>query len=212
MSQPSPPSLRCPACGREYEPGPDEPWRCVCGHPLEFAARPLPAGGPPAPTQVDTGKGLWTFAEFLPVRRGDARGRMNAADRHAGLRLRVQTGVRLSDGDLQVSGRSDDAIARGRDRGRARRRRPVGQRWRGDRDVRRPRGDRRRDLRPSRSQRLETTGDPTGQCERRPRLEIEGSGHERVYRAGRRRPSERSGRGKRRNRRQERRRRKRERT
>jgi len=66
---PSPPSLRCPACGREYDAGPTEPWRCSCGGPLEFAERPLPEGEPPDPARVDTRKGLWTFEEFLPVGR-----------------------------------------------------------------------------------------------------------------------------------------------
>jgi threonine synthase len=36
---------RCEACGREYPP--DGPYRCECGHALDYAARPLPDGGPP---------------------------------------------------------------------------------------------------------------------------------------------------------------------
>lgn len=55
--------LACHACGRTYEAGPDEPWRCSCGHALDFAERPLPEGGP----DVDATEGLWTFAEFLPA-------------------------------------------------------------------------------------------------------------------------------------------------
>ena len=60
-------SLRCPACGREYGPGPDEPWRCSCGSPFEFADRPLPESEPPAFAAIDTREGLWTLEEFLPV-------------------------------------------------------------------------------------------------------------------------------------------------
>ncbi|MFB6134790.1 MAG: pyridoxal-phosphate dependent enzyme [Halanaeroarchaeum sp.] len=59
-----PASLACPDCGRSYEADPDEPWRCACGHPLEFAERPLPAGPPDG---FDVGSGLWAFRDFLPV-------------------------------------------------------------------------------------------------------------------------------------------------
>ena len=62
-----PPSLRCPGCGRKYEPGPAEPWRCSCGHSLEFADRSLPDGDPPQFSAIDTRQGVWTFREFLPV-------------------------------------------------------------------------------------------------------------------------------------------------
>ncbi|QSG09676.1 threonine synthase [Halapricum desulfuricans] len=57
--------LACPDCGRTY-PG-DGPWRCQCGHPLEFADRPVPDDKPPA--AIDRDKGLWAFSEFLPVER-----------------------------------------------------------------------------------------------------------------------------------------------
>ncbi len=33
-----PPDLHCPRCGRTEPAGPDEPWRCSCGAPLELAA------------------------------------------------------------------------------------------------------------------------------------------------------------------------------
>jgi threonine synthase len=56
--------LECRSCGRTYESGPDEPWRCECGHALDFAERPLPDSGEPA---VDPREGLWAFEEFLPV-------------------------------------------------------------------------------------------------------------------------------------------------
>ena len=61
--------LTCPDCGTVYEAGPDEPWRCACGHPLEFADRPLPEGRPLPLSKVDTSTGLWTFFEFLPIER-----------------------------------------------------------------------------------------------------------------------------------------------
>ncbi|GAA0222449.1 threonine synthase [Haladaptatus pallidirubidus] len=62
--------LICSACDREYSAGPDEPWRCDCGHPLDFAERPLPdTDHPPNFSEIDTRDGLWAFEEFLPVRR-----------------------------------------------------------------------------------------------------------------------------------------------
>ncbi|MFB6081719.1 MAG: pyridoxal-phosphate dependent enzyme [Halanaeroarchaeum sp.] len=57
-------TLVCAACGRTYEPGPDEPWRCACGHPLDFAEVSLP-NGPPG--DLDRAAGLWAFADFLPM-------------------------------------------------------------------------------------------------------------------------------------------------
>jgi threonine synthase len=59
--------LACEACGRIYDPGPDEPWRCDCGHALDFADRPLPDGPAPDFADLDTRRGLWAFEEFLPV-------------------------------------------------------------------------------------------------------------------------------------------------
>ncbi|MFB6270476.1 MAG: pyridoxal-phosphate dependent enzyme [Halobacterium sp.] len=58
--------LECRSCGRTYESGVDEPWRCECGHALDFAERPLPASSDPA---VDPREGLWAFDDFLPVGR-----------------------------------------------------------------------------------------------------------------------------------------------
>jgi threonine synthase len=63
----SPTDLACPDCGRTYDAGPDEPWRCDCGHSLEFAAEPLPEGPAPDFVEIDTRTGLWAFEEFLPV-------------------------------------------------------------------------------------------------------------------------------------------------
>ena len=65
----TPPGLCCPDCGRSYDPGPDEPWRCACGGPLDFDTRPLPDGEPPPSTSLDRDRGLWAFDEFLPVGR-----------------------------------------------------------------------------------------------------------------------------------------------
>jgi threonine synthase len=57
--------MRCADCGREYPY--DGPWRCECGHALDFADRPLPDGSPPE--TVGSGDGLWAFESFLPVER-----------------------------------------------------------------------------------------------------------------------------------------------
>ncbi|WP_435551540.1 threonine synthase [Natrinema sp. CGMCC1.2065] len=59
--------LTCPDCGTVYEAGPDEPWRCGCGHALEFDERPHPQGDPLPLHNLDTTEGLWTFFEFLPI-------------------------------------------------------------------------------------------------------------------------------------------------
>ncbi|WP_255194196.1 pyridoxal-phosphate dependent enzyme [Natronobeatus ordinarius] len=61
--------LTCPDCGAVYEAGPDEPWRCSCGHPLEFVDQPMPAGEPRPLSAIDTSTGLWTFFEFIPIER-----------------------------------------------------------------------------------------------------------------------------------------------
>jgi threonine synthase len=58
---------QCEACGREY--GPREAWRCVCDHPLDYAATPIPDDGAPAFSSLDRRKGLWSFADFLPMER-----------------------------------------------------------------------------------------------------------------------------------------------
>ncbi|WP_408957424.1 pyridoxal-phosphate dependent enzyme [Natrinema sp. 74] len=59
--------LTCPECGSVYEAGPNEPWRCGCGHALEFTERPHPQGDPLPLHSLDTSEGLWTFFEFLPI-------------------------------------------------------------------------------------------------------------------------------------------------
>jgi len=62
-----PTDLTCPDCGRAYDAGPDEPWRCDCGRPLEFEERPLPDRPAPDFSDLDTRAGLWAFEEFLPI-------------------------------------------------------------------------------------------------------------------------------------------------
>ncbi|MGM0388967.1 MAG: threonine synthase [Natrinema limicola] len=59
--------LTCPDCGAVYAAGPDEPWRCGCGHGLELTERPHPQGEPLPLHNLDTSEGLWTFFEFLPI-------------------------------------------------------------------------------------------------------------------------------------------------
>ncbi|MBP1988046.1 pyridoxal-phosphate dependent enzyme [Halolamina salifodinae] len=63
MTAADPTPLGCPDCGAEYA----DRWRCECGHPLEFAYRPLPKGPAPDPAAFDTREGLWAFSGFLPV-------------------------------------------------------------------------------------------------------------------------------------------------
>ncbi len=58
--------LVCADCGTRFEAGPDEPWRCTCGGPLEIEADPLPAG---PPTNLDRDRGLWAFDSLLAVDR-----------------------------------------------------------------------------------------------------------------------------------------------
>ncbi|MFC7068135.1 pyridoxal-phosphate dependent enzyme [Halobaculum lipolyticum] len=54
--------LRCPDCGATYA----DRWRCECGHPLDYAERPLPDGPAPDPAAFDARDGLWSFDAFLP--------------------------------------------------------------------------------------------------------------------------------------------------
>ncbi|GAA0672092.1 pyridoxal-phosphate dependent enzyme [Natronoarchaeum mannanilyticum] len=59
--------LRCRDCGRTYAASADEPWRCDCGHPLDYAEPALPdRGSAPAPKALDRDLGLWAFQSFLP--------------------------------------------------------------------------------------------------------------------------------------------------
>lgn len=61
------PDLECSICGRRYDAGPEEPWRCSCGGPLDFVGLPRPDG--PPPDDLDRDRGLWAFDAFLPVAR-----------------------------------------------------------------------------------------------------------------------------------------------
>jgi threonine synthase len=62
----TPPDLFCPDCGATYPAGPDEPWRCSCGHPLELAWEPDLPADPPTP---DRDRGLWALPGTVPVAR-----------------------------------------------------------------------------------------------------------------------------------------------
>jgi len=68
---PPPPGLRCPDCEATYDAGPDEPFRCDCGHPLELAADPLDGlpeeTDPVSYARLDSRRGPWAFEEFLAV-------------------------------------------------------------------------------------------------------------------------------------------------
>ncbi len=59
-----PAALVCPACGTTYAAGPDEPWQCVCGTPLELDASLSPGA---QPSDIDRDQGLWAFESSMPV-------------------------------------------------------------------------------------------------------------------------------------------------
>jgi len=58
---------RCPSCGSTYAETASAPWRCECGHALDFAGTPRSDSGPPE--SLDRNRGLWAFDAFLPVGR-----------------------------------------------------------------------------------------------------------------------------------------------
>ncbi|MDY6764650.1 MAG: pyridoxal-phosphate dependent enzyme, partial [Halobacteria archaeon] len=59
--------LECRSCGNIYSTGKDEPWRCECGHPLDYSSTPVPDHERPSFKDLETRKGLWAFDDFLPV-------------------------------------------------------------------------------------------------------------------------------------------------
>lgn len=61
------PGYRCRACERAYPATKDAPWRCECGHALDFAWSAPVEGGPPE--SLDREAGLWAFEDLLPVER-----------------------------------------------------------------------------------------------------------------------------------------------
>ena len=67
----SAPGLHCPDCGATHDAGPEEPFRCSCGHPLELATDPvadLPEDVDPVSyAHLDSRRGPWAFEEFLAV-------------------------------------------------------------------------------------------------------------------------------------------------
>lgn len=83
------PDLRCPDCGRSFAAGPEEPWRCVCGSPLELKAGPPPGK---RPTSFDRDRGLWAFESLIQVDRAVTLGEgwtplVEAPDRDAEFKL-----------------------------------------------------------------------------------------------------------------------------
>ncbi|QPV64941.1 pyridoxal-phosphate dependent enzyme [Halosimplex litoreum] len=60
--------LTCGDCGRTYADDADAPWRCDCGHPLDYDTRPLPEADHP-PAHLDRDRGLWAFEPFLDTER-----------------------------------------------------------------------------------------------------------------------------------------------
>jgi len=60
--------LHCEACGDAYPLAADTPWRCSCGHPLDFAAELRPTDDVP-PASLDRDRGLWAVPGLLPVER-----------------------------------------------------------------------------------------------------------------------------------------------
>ncbi len=65
-----PADLVCPDCSTTYEAGPDEPWRCSCGHALEFVEDAPPAeivNGRPELDVETLNEGLWAFVDLLPI-------------------------------------------------------------------------------------------------------------------------------------------------
>ena len=60
--------LTCGDCGREFAGGADAPWRCDCGHALDYATQPLPDTDQP-PESLDRDRGLWSFDAFLDTER-----------------------------------------------------------------------------------------------------------------------------------------------
>ena len=58
----------CGDCGRTYAEDADAPWRCDCGHPLDYADTPLPDADHP-PDHLDRDRGLWAFDAFLDTER-----------------------------------------------------------------------------------------------------------------------------------------------
>jgi len=56
----------CSSCGCSYAESATAPWRCSCGHALDFAGTPTPPATPP---ELDRDAGLWAFEELLAVDR-----------------------------------------------------------------------------------------------------------------------------------------------
>jgi threonine synthase len=57
---------RCSSCDRSYTESAAAPWRCECGHALDFEDTPAPPATPP---ELDRDAGLWAFEALLAVDR-----------------------------------------------------------------------------------------------------------------------------------------------
>ncbi|PSQ58280.1 threonine synthase [Halobacteriales archaeon SW_7_71_33] len=69
---PDVPALYCPDCDCTYPAGPNEPFRCDCGRPLELDADARDTGVEPEPepvslSRLDARRGQWAFEELLAV-------------------------------------------------------------------------------------------------------------------------------------------------
>jgi threonine synthase len=60
--------LTCGDCGRTYADDAAAPWRCDCGHALDYDTQPLPEPDHP-PKHLDRDRGLWAFEPFLDTER-----------------------------------------------------------------------------------------------------------------------------------------------
>lgn len=58
-------TYRCRACERSYPATKNAPWRCQCGHALDFDWSVTETDGPPE--TLDREAGLWAFEALLPV-------------------------------------------------------------------------------------------------------------------------------------------------
>lgn len=79
----------CRSCGRTYEAAADAPFRCRCGHALDFVGLSLDGDRPQDP---DRERGLWAFGSYLPVDRRVTLGEgwtplVDAPDRNAAFKL-----------------------------------------------------------------------------------------------------------------------------
>ena len=56
-------TVSCSECGTEWE----DRWRCTCGKPLDFSTQPDPPATPPTFDVHAIDRGIWAFADFIPI-------------------------------------------------------------------------------------------------------------------------------------------------